>query len=290
MANLDPKIVAAIIAAITSIVILVVSFIFKSLYQRHFHTFKLEQEYRYEQRKKLKEILSRNKIQLLNSCESLDFRLWNFTTHYKDNWHEVGGKYTTGGYYFKSFVYRFVRVFSWIRKIEDEMVYLDTTIATRSDMEFLKYLRLFPQLLCDLSLFEGFDYDPNYQKDHIFTNNFERMSQCMIKENSIYTYPQFEEEFGVLKEDLFHACKFIDGLSPDEDRLRWDRLQVLHIALTAFLNSFGYDFQKASDEKIEELINQPRKSRLIANFVQLIKRNKLDKQKEFKKVIKVITH
>ena len=36
--------------------------------------------------KRLKEILSQKKIQLLNSSESLNHRLWNFSDNYKHNW------------------------------------------------------------------------------------------------------------------------------------------------------------------------------------------------------------
>lgn len=289
MSNLDPKIIAAIVAAVTSIVTICISLLFRSFWDKHFHVFKLEEEYKYEQRKKLKDILSRNKIQLLNSCESLNFRLWNFTTHYKDKWHYVSGKYDCGGYYFTSFVYRFIAVFSWIKKIETEMVYLDTTIATKNDMEFIKFLRLFPQLLCDLTLFKGFDYDSNYQTDHFFANNLDYMSESIIKGKSIYTYPEFERKMKELEEPISHVCCFIDGISPDEDRLRWDRLQVFHVVLMVFLNTYGYDFQKTSNDKFREIINSPRKSRLLNNFIEMVERNKLSKQKEFRKVIKILT-
>lgn len=286
--NLDPSIIAAIVAAITSAITLALSLLFKSLWEKHFHTFKLEEEYKYEQRKALKAILSKNKIQLLNSCESLSFRLWNFAIHYKDKWHCVSGNYVSGGYYFTSFVYRFVAVFSWVKKIEKEMVYLDTTIATAKDMEFLKFLRLFPQLMCDLILFKGFEYDDNYQKDHFFTNNFDHMSESLIKENSVYSFSEYEQHCRELKEDLECACLFIDGMSPDEERLRWDRLQILHIVLMVFLNTFGYDFQRTEGDKFNEIINKPRKSRLISNFTGMLDKNKLSNQKEFKRIINVL--
>ena len=288
MSNVDPNIIAALVAAGTSVIILGISFIFKSFWDKYFLIFKLDQEYKYEQRKKLKEILSKSKIQLLNSCESLNFRLWNFTTHYRDKWHSVNGDYNCGGYYFTSFVYRFIVVFAWIRKIEKEMVYLDTTIATKKDMEFIKFLRLFPQVLCDVMLFSGFDYDPNVQKDHFFVHNLEHMSESIIKDDSVYIYPEFEKHFKEIQENINHACYFIDGISPDEDRLRWDRLQILHITIMIFLNTFGYDFQKTSDDKFKELIGKPRKSRLIRNFIEMIKRNKLSKQREFKHILKII--
>ena len=42
-------------------------------------------------------------------------------------------------------------------------------------------------------------------------------------------------------------------ISPYEDRLRWDRLQLFNITLMVFLNSFGYEFQRTTNEKLIEV-------------------------------------
>jgi hypothetical protein len=288
--NLAPQVVAAIVAAITSIATLLISSLFKAFYEKHFHLFKLEAEHRYEQRKKIKEILSKNKIQLLNCAESLNHRLWNFSENYKENWHKLDGgfKNISRYYYFSSFVYRMVVFFSWIRKIEREMVYLDTTVSTKEDLDFIKYLRLLPQVFCDLYLFEGFDYDKNYASDHFFKNDFELMADCLIKENEICDFAKFEKSCSKHLPNLKSMCQFLDGISPDENRLRWDRLQVFHICLMAFINAFGYDFQYTSKDKIKRIVSSPRKSRLMNNFMGLLERDKINRQKEIKKIIKAI--
>lgn len=291
MGNLDPRIVAAIIAAITSVITLVLSLVFKSLFEKYFYEFKLGMEYKYEQRKKIKSILSKNKIQLLNSCESLNHRLWNFTAHYQDKWHFVSGQYSeTNNYYFNSFVYRLMCVFAWIKKTEDEMVYLDTTTALREDMEFIKYLRILPQLFYDVALFKDLPYDDFYETDHFFRQNLEKMAQCLINGDAVCTYSQFELDLDKYAKELRTACRFIDGLSPDENRLRWDRLQLFHLTLIAFLNSFGYDFQVTSDDKIRNLLSRQRNNKLIDNYVELLERNKIVNQKAFKKIIKLVAN
>jgi hypothetical protein len=288
--NLAPQVVAAIVAAATSVATLLVSSLFKAFYEKHFHLFKLEAEHRYEQRKKIKEILSKNKIQLLNCAESLNHRLWNFSENYKENWHKLDGafKNISKSYYFSSFVYRMVVFFSWIRKIEQEMVYLDTTISTKEDLDFIKYLRLLPQVFCDLYLFEGFDYDKNYASDHFFKNDFELMADCLTKEGEICDFAEFEKSFSKHLPYLKSMCLFLDGISPDESRLRWDRLQMFHISLMAFINTFGYDFQYTSKDKIRRIVSSPRKSKLINNYIGLLERDKIHRQKELKKVIKAI--
>jgi hypothetical protein len=291
MLNLDPKIIAAIIAAATSIITLILSAIGKSLFERHFHIFKLEADHRYEQRKRIKKILSRNKIQLLNSCESLTHRLWNFAENYREHWHRLDGNYSKAehNYYFLSSLYRILSVFAWIRKIENEMIYLDTTISTKEDLNFIKYLKVLPQLFCDLLLFDGFEYDKNYDTDHFFKNNFEQMAACLLNENGVTDFSDFKKNFSEYRKKVDSMCNFIDDLSPDEERLRWDRLQAFHLVLMAFINSFGYDFQYTPKHKIDTLISTNRKTRLVNNLIVLLKRDKLYRQREIKRVIKVIT-
>ncbi len=281
---------AALIAFLTTIVTLSLSYLLKFLWERHFHVFKLEAEYKYEQRKKIKDILSKNKMQLLNCCESLNHRLWNFSDNHSKYWHKVNGDYCDSrAYYFNSFVYRLMAVFAWIRKIEEEMIYLDTTIASKEDMEFIKFLRVFPEIMYDIDLlFKGYDYDANYQTDHFFRNNLETMAGALFQGDSVCTFAQFENRLASYSEHLRPVCQYVDGISPTENRLRWDRLQVLHVATMVFLNSYGYDFQRTTADKLRTIIKKPRRSKLLANFADLLERNSLASQKEFKRTIRVL--
>ena len=147
MENTDPKIIAAIISAIVSLFVVISSFIFRSYFEKHFHLFKLESEHIYEQRKRIKNILSNNKIHILNISEALNHRFWNFSNNYIEKWHclENYNNLERENYYV-SFVYRFIAFFSWQRKLDKEMIFLDTTIAANRDLEFLKFFKLFQQL------------------------------------------------------------------------------------------------------------------------------------------------
>lgn len=44
--------------------------------------------------------------------------------------------------------------------------------------------------------------------------------------------------------DFSSLSEFFNGMNRLEDRLRWDRIVVLHLILIAFINTIGYDFQK----------------------------------------------
>jgi len=281
---MDTRILVAIISSGTSIVILVIySLIFKPLWEKYFHVYKLEQEYRYEQRKKIKDILAKNKIQLINSCEQLIYRLWNLCSNYKEEW-----QCESNNYYFTSFVYRFLAVCAWVKKTHNEMLFLDSTIATKKDMEFIKFLKLIPQILCDVTLFDGFNYDPNEQKDHFFSNNLDLYCQSIMTNNSVLTYSEFMKKYEKSRDEFEDVCHFIDGISPGEDRLRWDRLQLLNNTLMVFLNAFGYDFQNTSDQKFIGIISKPRKNRFINNYIKIIEKNRLSNTRDFKRNLRAI--
>lgn len=289
MNSIDPRILAAIISVITSIITVAVATRITSFYDKRNYISRLENEHKFEQRKKLKDILSKNKIQLINNCEQLNHRLWNLSINHAKGWHSVGGNYTNAGYYFSSFVYRVACLYAWIKKIEDEMIYLDTTIALKEDMDFVKYLRLLPQLLWDVRLFEGLDgYDVNIQSDHMFRYNLEDMAQYLLENGQVCTYSKFLGEQERHLEKLRYFCQFIDGISPNEDRPRWDRLQIIHIAVIAFLNAFGYDFQITSQDQLKELLARNRKNKFFGNFIGIINKNKLGHRKELKNVIEVL--
>ncbi len=286
----DPKIVSVITSFITAVLTVIITIALRSWYEKRFHIFKLESEHRYTQRKKIKEILSTNKIQLLNCCESLNHRLWNFSTNYKHNWHLMKGDYSNveRNYYFSSFIHRLLSFYAWVQIIENKMVYIDTTISSKEDLSFIKYLRLFPQIFCDVILFKGMEYDESTATDHFFRNAFTEMAECMIDDDHVISYSEFTNKISEYSNTLHQIYLFLDGISPNEDRPRWDRLQAFHIILIAFINSFGYDFQYTSQEKMKNIFAKPRKNRFINNLIVIIERINLDRQKGIKKTIKNI--
>ncbi|WP_299111930.1 hypothetical protein [uncultured Winogradskyella sp.] len=282
----DSRVVAGIISAITAILTI---FILKPIVDRKFLKFRLNQEHKYEQRKKIKEVLAKNKTHLLNSAEDLNHRLWNFINNQDKNWHKVDGEYFENGHnYFNSFVYRILAFYGWLRIIEKQMIYLDTTIATKDDLNFIKYIKVFPQIMCDLALFKGENYDSNNASDHFFRNSFQNIALILVKGDEVTDYANLFDELNYCQEEYTQMCEFIDGISSTEERLRFDRLKLLHLTLIAFINKYGYDFQYTEKKKIEYIAKTPRKSKLIKNYTYLIQRIKLDSEKEMKKLLKTI--
>lgn len=291
MNNVDPNIITAIIAAITSIITI---FLIKPFTDKRLHLFKLREEFKSEQRKKIKNVLALYKSQLLKSCEVLNHRFWNFSSNYPKKWHCVDGDYQKECYYMHSFVFRILSVYARIKIIEDELIYFDTTISTKEDLILLKYFRLFQEVFCDLVIFKGEEYNDRYATDHFFRNHFEKMIDFVIKiddknQKSIIDYSEFESKIGKsLNTPVINLFQFIDGISPTESRLRWHRLQLLHLSIMAFLNDFGYDFQYTEKEKLIQLKEKIGGYKLIDNFQLLIRRDKIESQKELMSIIKTV--
>lgn len=83
--SLDPKIASALIAAVTILITLFITIFIGERFKRHnekeLHLEKLIDEHKLEEQKKIKESISKNKIQLINAAESLNHRLWNFSSN-----------------------------------------------------------------------------------------------------------------------------------------------------------------------------------------------------------------
>ena len=277
--SLPPEAQAAIIAAGTAILTTILGFVFKSFIEKNVHLKKLENEYKYEQLRSLKTLLAKNKMRLLNAAEALNHRLWNFTENHSEGWMDSRGNY------YKSFVYRFGSFFAYVRQIEKELIYIDSTFAKKEDLEFIKFLRMFPQLFTDVSLFNDHSYDKNHAIDHFFRNNFENIVEIFIRQNEIIPYCDFLEEEGKFEHEIPELFDFFDNLETTEERYRWDLLQHFHLSLIAFLNTYGYDFQKTTKKQIFQVLTIPRQSRLLLNYRELILRYKLDSNKWITKIL-----
>lgn len=266
--------------------------IVKLIWEKHFHNFKLSANHKYEQRKKVKEAISKHKVRLMDSSESLNHRLWNFSENRVKGWHKLrDGKAINDLYYLESFSYRFLSFFAWCRKIEKEMIYLDSIISDPEDLEFIKYLKTFPQMFCDTTLFKGYEYDDSHDTDHFFKDDFIHMIESLITKDGVITYSEFKEKSN--SAEYTKIISYIDGISKDKSCLKWYSLSLFHFVLMAFLNKFGYDFQKTSDNKLKILSNKILSNKnpsniLTTNLLEILNRNHLNKANEIKSILKAI--
>lgn len=271
--NIDDKILIAIISAGTSIA---TTILFKPFVEKGLLLHKIKHEHRASQARLVKEHIAKHKSVLLSSAESLRNRLVNLFQNNHEGWHNVNGNYLNHSHYIDSTVYRFVSFFHSLKMIENNLIYLDPTNSTKSDLRILKYIRVAKDVMCDTALFEGFDYDNSYATDHFFSTPFDETITLFSGSNSV----SFEEFISKKedKPDKFRSVfQFFDNINLSEDRLRMERLKILHLLLIGLLNEYGYDFHKTSGNQIEKLKDNIDGFKLLKNYIKLRKRYKLNK-------------
>jgi hypothetical protein len=250
----------------------------------------IEAEHAREQAKKIKEVITKHKVSYLNDIEALSRTLWALSSNYWTGWHKIQGDHEAAmkNKQIVLFMYRTIAVLAWTKKIDFELSYCDTTLAVKRDMDFIRYIRLLPQTLYEVVLYRGLNQDASGAHDYFFRPDLEKMAETLVKAEKIRSFGEFESYLPRYCKRLTPMCEFIDDITPDEARLRWDRLKIFHLVLIAILNDFGFDFQKTADDRINYLMTQPRPIKVLHNFVGLVERDKMDKIPEIKRIVKLI--
>ncbi len=258
----------------------------KSAIESNSYVFKLDKEHEYEQRKKIKEVISKNKIKIINSAEALNHRMWNFNSNHEKQWHFSKDKKIDDQYYLYSFVYRFLAFFSLCDIAEEEMVYLDSTVSTEKDLDFIKFLKILPQIMCDTALFEGLTYNNSHDTDHFFKNDFHTILGQIQMDKELISFDEFKKKIESEDINVNKAVEFISGISPNKEQPRWFRLQSMHYVLLMFINTFGYDFQHTSLPQISELKKMHKNNPTLKNLDKMLFKIMLQDNNEVRSIIK----
>lgn len=225
---------------------------------------RLATEYEYQQRKDLRTLIGKYQGRMIEAAEAFNHRMWNFYANEGKGWLDVQQRYDQPGYYFKSWAYRLVNFLAVARQFEKEATFVDSRIAEKSDLEFIEYVKAFAWATCDVALFEGLDHDPSHQKDHLFRDVLRAVCDACFENGIFLDQDSVHQKLARPPCDALY--RFLDGLTKAEDRLRWDRLVVLHLLALAFLNMFGYDIQRSSQEQFNEVSGQVRRDQVLLNL------------------------
>lgn len=280
----NETIVSVGISAITTIIVFFLTLLTKRWSETKVLSSKLETEHKFEQRKKIKNVLAKNKVHLISACEDLNHRYWNFANNHQEQWLHIDGDFQTDHYYFHSFVYRFLAVFAWVEKIKKEIIFLDTTIATKKDLEFIKFINLFSRLFCDLTFVEGLNANGNIAYDHFYRNRFDQFAQVLITSNGVKSFSEYKNDIEKNSNKLKGLYFFFDGLSPNENRKRWDRMHFFHLTIIAFLNNYGYDFQVTDKIKIKQVLEKPKCCKYLDNYFNFLSEYHIENNKVIKQI------
>ena len=258
----------SIVAAIVSTAI---GFVFRLTEFRH----RLEAEYRYEQRKKLRDLVAKYQGRLLNAGNSLNYRMWNLYTNQEQGWLNVDGRPTRENYYYLSFAHRFLNFCALLREFENEALVIDSRIATSTDLKISNLVSALRWSLTDVELFNGLTYDPSSARDHFYSDELRLI--CDRHRSKEGGAPDFEDfcTSAISQSEPKTALVFFDGLSRQEERYRWDRLVSFHLLLIGLLNLIGHPVHKTSQAKITKIVSQIKHRIVFNNLLSWLPRHEV---------------
>lgn len=251
-------------AAVSAVITTSITYFFRKKETR----FKLAAEHEYEQRKKLRDLISNYHGRLLHAANTLNYRFWNLYSNHNKNWLDVKGEWAPEQYYFVSSVYRFLNVCALARKFEREAIYIDARIAEKRDFLIIKYIEALRWCMTDVSLFDGLNYNSSVQSDHFFSDKFRQYCDAFLEpDGGIIQFENFQDQ--VQLNSVFNPIfNFFDSLSPNEKRFRWDRLVIFHLLLVSFINTIGYSEHKTSKDQIIEIVKNIQNKVILENLVE----------------------
>jgi hypothetical protein len=300
--EIQAALIAAVVSLVTAILTLFATFILTPLGQylisKRQLRYNLRTEHEYEQRKRLADTINRYRGLILKDADIMKTRIFNLYGKEEKRWLRVperedgsganGKDYRATGYYYRTTVYRFLAVTTSVQRFEDEALYVDSEIAEKEHFEFVYGLKLLQKAATDVSLFEGIDYDDFESRDHIFSDTLRVISESCWREDRFLT----RDEFGsLLGEDdkLDPVLEFFDDLKAKEDRLRWDRLVIFHLLLTAFINAFGYEFQRTNPSELADVVARIEHDVVCKNLAKWLQEYRLLNQSTYGKNLQAIS-
>jgi hypothetical protein len=291
--GLQPVVAAAVVAAVvslltTALATFVAPYV-KYGFDKRLEDRKLELIYQSEQRKALRNHIARHKGRFLEAADSLSQRLWNYERNEQEDWLTMRGQYSGDfRYYAKTFAYRFLLCLGTARLLEREAMYIDAKFATPNDFTFLKALKLNISVWTDTDLFKNIGYDSSLATDHFYKDDLISMADSFFEGDRAMSLVEFTAAVREEKHPYVDVFCFFDGLKATEERHRHDRVVTAHLVLISTLNSFGYSFQKTTEENMGAVIDQLIQPRVLEGFRNMVVRLDLQNDESFAALLGVI--
>lgn len=278
ISELDVRVQAALISAGTTLVIFFVGWIIKILYERYSLDHKLKKEYLFEQKKMIKREIAKTKVPLLNSAEEFNYRMWNFNKNIGENYHKINEEnwFDSNQYYLNSFIYRFLVFMHYCIKTEEDILSMDSTVADKKDSLFLKYVKTFKNLFCDITLLKELGYDQNDDTCHFFRNELKGFCAWVLENGKVLDFDEFVSKLKHNYKPLHKVIEYFTRIENNETDKTLNVLWCAHLLSVSFLNNFGHSYQQNGKEKVKTL-NEYYQDRLKVkgSFKEFLKSSKL---------------
>lgn len=282
----NPVVVSALISGFVTIFLFIIKGVFSAFWNRYFLAYKIKYEHSHEQKKKTKEAISKYKMPLLDSAESLNHRLWNFSNNCNKGWHQLKKDDDfSNKYYLQSFCYRFLVFYAWSLKFERELTFIDVTFSDKNDLCFIKYMKFIKNILCDAAMMNNTGYNNEKATDHFFKNELISVVERMFSDSGVITYSEFKLRD---KSEYIDVCNYISSISIDKSCNKWSLINSFHYTMMAFLSRFGYDYQRTNLFKLYKLQRVEPKNKLMENFNFIILNARLNSCKEMRKSMAIM--
>ena len=252
--------------------------------ERNLHAHRLRAEYDYEQRRELRNLIGRYHGRLLEAAEQLHFRCLNIYAHDPEGWLE-----NRGGFYFRTTCYRLTHLVALAHAFEREAFYIDGRIAEPTDLDFVRFVKAFLWALADTSLFERLPYNPSRSEDHFFFDQLRLLGETFYpRDRESMTIREFDATLNEHHNPFEEMEQFVLGLKRGEDRLRWDRLVVLHLLLIAFRNTVGYETHRSPKGEIATVESEIEHRQIRENLIAWLPKLGLADQPEMQRVAAIV--
>lgn len=230
---------------------------------------RIEVEHEADERKKLRELTGRYRGRMVEAAYEFHIRMTNLYSSDGYAWLTAPRGYHERHYFFHTTVLRFLALLSIANRFERDAFYIESQLASRDEVSFLWYCKGMRVLATDVRLFAGLGYDANEAVDHLFKDELRDMCAAITKDDgSEVGLAAFVELFP--NGDLERALQFFDGLKPNENRYRFDRVVALHLLVASFLNRFGYERQHISSSSLTDIAGQIRHEQVSNALIDLL--------------------
>ncbi len=276
--NIDIKLKTVIISASTSLTIFTVGWLIKIFHDRYSINYKLKREYVFEQQKNIQQEIAKTKIPLLNSAEAINNRLWNFINNIKENWHSIEEEkwLDEESYYLRSFVYRLLVFIYWVLDTEKSIISFDSTVVDKRDNDYLKFVKTFKHIFCDLLILEELGYKNSDTSNHFYINDLQKYAKYVKNDKGeVIDYDEFYEKIKENYSEIRELFLYIHEIKNNENNKNWNVLKCYHLLILEFLNNYGHDYQVTDKDKMNFIFDTYKTIKIKEGFRDFVERNKI---------------
>lgn len=276
--KMDPSVKSTIITSLTTLIVLILGWLFRVIYEQFSFKFKLKNEYEFIQTKKIKENISEIKTPLIRAAEELNYRFWNLNKNIHKNWLNVKKEDWTAKekYYIRSSAYRFIVFYYWIIKSEEVVYKLDTTLADKKDKNYMKFIKCIKHTISDREILSELGYKISDTSNHFYKDVIPEITNyCLNEDGTVINYEEFSTKMKTDFSQIEKVLSFFSEIKNSFNNYNRNTIVCLHLIIIIFLNKFGFDYQHTSNKKLKKLCKSYKEFKVGHSYINFLKRNKL---------------